>query len=347
MRESETQKLTIINRVLKNYDYDFYHKTILSWSHPKTRDEFKKIAGEYGCSFYKIARDYTKAIGANDSDERFNSKEEIYSSSLYRNRKPPKKIVEYFLERHKSIFGLREFQRFNRTCTILSALESNGYDTKKGLDYKSVNDELMNFSIGKLEALEKCINSMIEKEDLELEASDNYPNSFELWEDYITNLSDAALVFLHKNFDVLNEFIGELRVILDGIIRFEDDDFKKLIEQLETKKAHAKHSTIYERLSECEFDNNVHLEPTDRKKILDCMMEHTSEISDYSDLDSFVSLCRKMCHDYQLVWKTILIILMHYGNKPSGKRVSDLFNNYHMKKAAIAAAQIDQSLFNP
>ncbi len=81
--------------------------------------------------------------------------------------------------------------------------------------------------------------------------------------------------------------------------------------------------------------------------MLESLMSYIEKVPDYRDLDSFVLLCFKMCYDYQLVWETILVMLKHYGNKPVGKRVGDLFDHYYKKKAAIAAAQIDQSLFRP
>ncbi len=351
MKESRDIKNQIISHMLENYDYNLFKNTVIAWKGigdlPKTKEEFKQIAKEYGISLYEIAKKYARTLDDEDNDKRINSIADTYVYSLYRNRKPPKKVVLFLLNQYKSLYGIRAIYRFEITRIILSALKQNGYDTEKGFDKDSVSDELLKFSIEELEVLKECIDSMIADEDLELEHSDNCPTIIELWEENITNLSDVALLFFYKNFDVLNKYMGELRVIIDGVFHFEDDDFRNLIDQLKTKKAHAKDSRIYKCLSECKFDQNVCLDLIDREEILDSLIEHTNEVSDYRDLDSFVSLCRKMCHDYQLVWKTILIILMHYGNKPSGKRVSDLFDNYYTKKAATVAAQIDQSLFNP
>ena len=349
MKDIEMQKKKIIGSILEHYNYDMYIKTVNALKYlshpPKTRDEFKQIAKEYETSLKKISFDYAKSIENEDTKERNNSLAEIYRCSLYRDRKPPKKVIDYFFDRYKSVKGLRDIYSFEVTRIVVSTLKQNGYDAEKGFDCNSVSGELQNYSIEKLEALNESIGCM--PEDFEAEIADNCPTSIELWEEYTTNLSDAALLFFYNNFDTLNEYIGDLRGIIDGIFHFEADDFRNIINELKHKKAHAKDSRLFKHFSECEFDNNVHLTNKDREKMLESLKSYIEKVPDYRDLDSFVSLCFKMRYNYQLVWETILVILKHYGNKPAGKRVNDLFDHYYKKKATISVAQIDQSLFRP
>lgn len=334
MQRFSDQTSLIIDDIVNQVDFNklfLFYKDIVKLEQVEriTQEELNEILNDFGITKYSLAKRSNFIRNQGDFSKLENIKSEIYKNrNLSKNNTNALKTLIPF----SRFCGLRSGSKLSLTQSVVNYLAEYCNEDFVALAEERARCIMHSMSMDDLSNLyEKIKNN-----DFVDESQD-----FDELEFLATNISASTIKFFLQYLEILqkcderkrdheqnisDKYNACVTYILSKINILELNQIEKIHTELKNKRHYGKDNPFYSTISPLVYEVENLDEETSScyKELLDANI--------YQMPNSLIELLEQFYLLTPLKWNTLVLIVMHYGVNPTGKRVNDLFKNLTYNK---------------